>query len=350
MSFIELPTPDWPSLVGGVAQTEAWLAARARKLGLAAERIPIVNATARALHEAGALFHSTPESLRLLPHAARFYLDLVGLTDKTLRVIADKWQSFGLSISPETVAVNLADGRPVSEENLTAFSAFVNSEFDALYPEESRTIDLAIGTVLTFEGARIQGQVQNMTGDDAVLLLKTVLVGAMEARGHGIEVATEGRRWMPYSPTHNLLHHTHLRFGGRIVCEFVPGGNRPDVKIMFDGVVRAVGEVKGRKDLSNLWESWMPQIGGHLRTWTVEHPDAPRLFFGTIITEEMIEGITAGGTYHAGLKVFHKNGLLTAAYNLSLIAAGEPKAVAAFDALVDQLSALLGGPVVKQQA
>jgi hypothetical protein len=341
MSFLELAPPDWNALPGGDAEEASWLGARARKLAFAAESVKTVGDTASNLNRRDALFHSTPEVLLEVPHAARFYLDLLGLTRKTLNIMYERVVRFGLSVSPETIATNLLEGRNVSARNLAAFSAFVNEELDAIYPEESRTADLAVGTVLTIVGARIHGRVQNMAGDDAVVLLKGLLVAAMETQGVGVEVLTEAGKWIAFDPVLNLLKHTRLRFGGRLICEFIPGGNRPDIKILLNGVTLAVGEVKGRKDMSNLWESWMPQIAGHLRTWTVEHPDAPRLFFGTIITDEMIEGVTAAGTHHAGLKVLQKNGLLTAAYNLSLTAGGDAAATAAFSTFCNQLQDLI---------
>ena len=82
--------------------------------------------------------------------------------------------------------------------------------------------------------------------------------------------------WVVWEPGIDLLWAKRLRFGGRLVCEFVAGGNRPDIKVLLDDVVTLVGEVKGRSDLSNVWESWMPQINGHLQTWTAENSQAPR--------------------------------------------------------------------------
>jgi hypothetical protein len=122
-----------------------------------------------------------------------------------------------------------------------------------------------------------------------------------------------------------------------LVAEFIPGGNRPDIKFILNGIPMAQGEIKGRTDLSNIWESWVPQIQGHLQTWAQETALAPRLFFGTIVTATMISGKTVGGTQHVGLQALAKGGLLQAAYNLANIVAGEPTSVASFDKLVDQL-------------
>lgn len=331
-----LPRLDWGSLPGGENETSSWFTARDRKLSKAAELAQSVIPLARRLEWADALFECSVDILRSEPAAARWYLDLTGLTRKLISRLRDDLEQFNLKLSPETIAINLADGRRVAHDDLERFADWINTELDALYPRSSRTLDLALSTVLAMNGARIQGQVQNAAGDDAVLLLKRLLIGEMARRGISVEVMLNGI-WVEYTPAYNLLEQRHLRFGERLVCEFVPGGNRPDLKIMRDGVVVLVAEVKGRSDLSNLWESWMPQINGHLQTWVADNPQAPRVFFGTIITREMIEGLTRGGTRQTGLRAFHRNGLLTGAYNLSNIAEGQPGAERAFEGFVTAL-------------
>lgn len=132
-----------------------------------------------------------------------------------------------------------------------------------------------------------------------------------------------------------------IRFGGRITCEFISGGDRPDIIIFLDRVTIAVGEIKGRKDLSNVWESWMPGVYNHTRTWTGQNPDAARLFFGTLINEAMLEGSSSHGTQHVGLKTLWRQGLLTAAYNVSKVAENDHLAVQQFQGLVDALDLLI---------
>lgn len=186
-------------------------------------------------------------------------------------------------------------------------------------------------------GARINAQVQNRIGDAAVLVLKQLLVGAFSKRNHLVELESPPGLWTAYGHGGNLAEARSLRFGGKLVVEFIPGGNRPDVKILANGIPLAQGEIKGRTDLSNIWESWVPQIQGHLQTWAQETPLAPRLFFGTIITTTMISGKTIGGTQHVGLLTMAKSGLLQGAYNLANIVEGKPSAVTPFEGLVDQL-------------
>lgn len=341
MTFLgHLTPPDWHSLPGGDGDTEAWLTARTLKLQLAIERAPRIIEAARALDASGALFCCSPEILLSIPYAARFYIDLLALTRKTLNRIVELLAAYEMTVTPETIARNLLEGRSVSESNLDAFVHFINDQISAVFPAEARTFEAAIGTVLVMEGARIQGVVQNIAGSAAVTLVKSLLVAGLEARRHACELFINDE-WIDANAGGEQADATRIRFDRRLECEFIPGGNRPDIRVSLNGVVVAVGEIKGRKDLSNLWESWLPQISGHLRTWTAEFPDAPRLFFGTIVTDEMIEGVTQAGTHHAGLKVLHRNGLLTAAYNLSLLASGDAKATRSFDELLDRLSSVL---------
>lgn len=337
MIFPELAPINWQDLLGGDQDATAAIAARDRKLAEAAKLTAEIFPLASRLQAKQALFVSDPETLSAEPLAARWYLDLAGLTRKLLSKLRPSYADAGLSINPDTVAERRSQGAVIAPAHLLAFSVWINSVLSELFPPEKQSAELAIATVLAIMGARIDGRVRNQTGDDAVLVLKTLLTGAAATRGLPIEVES-GAEWIEYGPAVSLMDHKRLRFGGRLICEFVPGGNRPDIKVMLDGATIALGEIKGRTDLSNLWESWMPQIQGHLQTWTSTTPMAPRLFFGTIITSEMIEGRTVGGTQHNGLRQLRNNGLLSAAYNLSNLAQGEPAAAAAFDDLVDQLA------------
>lgn len=339
--YPKLAPIDWKALVGGDADATAQIAARDRKLAAAAQLPDTVVALAHRLETIDALFSATPDILVSEPLAARWYLDLAGLTRKLSVKLQPGWRAAGLTLSPETLAVSRAEGRTVTPARLASFAEWINAILGELYPPAVRSPMLALCTVLAITGARIDGQVRNSAGDDAVLILKSLLTSAFAARGVAIEAQGADDAWATWEPGTDLLLAKRLRFGGRLVCEFVAGGNRPDIKVMLDGVVILVGEVKGRSDLSNVWESWMPQINGHLQTWTAENSQAPRAFFGTIVTDEMINGVTRGGTRHTGLRAFASNGVLSAAYNLSNIVEGEPAAVAAFDDLVDQLGASL---------
>lgn len=341
MIYPELAPIDWKALVGGDVVATAQIAARDRKLSAAAKLLGTVLALARRLEAQGALFSCTPAILIAEPLAAQWYLDLAGLTPKMIGKIKPGWEASGLTHSPQSLAESRAKERNISADRLATFSAWINDILLELYPVASRSTDLAVCTVLVLTGARIDGRVRNLAGDDAVLILKSLLTAAFLVRSVPVETQRADDVWEDWEPGVDLLARKRLRFGSRLVCEFVAGGNRPDIKVMLDNVVTLVGEVKGRSDLSNVWESWMPQINGHLQTWTSENSQAPRVFFGTIITSEMVEGHTRSGTRHTGLKAFSSSGLLRAAYNLANIVEGKPAAVAAFDDLVDQLRASL---------
>ena len=337
MIYPDLPAIDWPNLTGGDIDATSAIAARDRKLAMAAELAETVVPLASRLADNGATFECSSELLTVEPLAARWYLDLAGLTDKTIAKLKSGYVAAGLPLSPETIANNCRDQRSVQGAALEAFSCWINEILVELYPVDTRTPELALTTVLALMGARIDGSVRNKTGDDAVVILKTLLVGAFSSRSIEIDVPDESGGWEPYSPASNLLKQKILRFGRRLECEFIPGGNRPDIKIKSDGVVILLGEVKGRSDLSNVWESWIPQINGHLQTWAGQMPHARRVLFGTIITQEMIDGMTPGGTQHTGLRAFANSGILNGAYNLTNTAKGDATAVASFENLVDQL-------------
>src|SRR5262249_44707010 len=148
-------------------------------------------------------------------------------------------------------------------------------------PSDARLPQLIVAMIA---GARIVGQTQNEGGALAVVLLKRALIDEfgsepwlfsdrMPGDAGPAEEALQSARWV-YRPTDAIV-------------DFTGGPNRPDVLITLQGRPTLVGEVKGRKDLSNVWESWMPQLVDHLRTWAGSYPTALRGAFMTLITEEM---------------------------------------------------------------
>lgn len=337
MIYPDLGAIGWTALVGGDADATAAVAARDWKLSAAAKVAESILPLARRLEAADLLFRCSLDVLEQETLAARWYLDLAGLTSKLTAKLKPSYSASGLNVSPETIAGAREKGRKIADNRLIAFSDWANDILSELYPSSAQTFDVAITSVLTVMGARINAQVQNRIGDSAVLVLKQLLVGAFSTRNHIVEIETSPDNWEPYGQGASLAEGRSLRFGGKLRAEFIPGGNRPDIKFLLSGIPIAQGEIKGRTDLSNIWESWVPQIQGHLQTWAHETPLAPRLFFGTIITETMISGKTVGGTQHVGLQTLAKGGLLQGAYNLANIVEGQPAATASFDRLVNQL-------------
>ncbi len=340
MLFLELAPPDWAALLGG-SEEAAWIADRNRKFGLTAEMAGRVLDTVDKLDSCGLLFRCTPRVLREVAFSADWYVSLAGFSMKTLQNINVVPANFGLNRKAKGLVERLRRGQSVPDDQLQAFSAWINSEIDFLFPPEDRDRMMALASVSMILGGRVIGRGQNLGGDDAVDLVKALLLEAFEKRGHFVEVQLEDTNWEEYRPEHNLPKRQRIRFAGRITCEFISGGDRPDIVVFLDSVTIAVGEIKGRKDLSNVWESWMPGVYNHMRTWTGQNPDAARLFFGTLINEAMVEGFSSHGTQHVGLKTLSRQGLLSAAYNISKVADRDAVAVRRFEELADALEALI---------
>lgn len=184
------------------------------------------------------------------------------------------------------------------------------------------------------------GRGQNAGGDEAVTQLKTTFAEALVARGlYEAEVAPGS--FAPFAIDKLNLH--RFRFRGRLAFEFLPGGNHPDLVVTNSPhPPLLVGEVKGRKDLANAWESWMPQIAAHLREWARTYPSALRVVFGTVFTEGMVEGRSTRTTGRDSLRELHAAGLLSGVFNLSKLVARDDASVAAFTdliALLDRVAA-----------
>lgn len=338
MPSLQLAPPDWDRIIGDALEA-AWIADRDRKFGLLTEAATAIRQTAMVLRERDALFHCSPDVLEAVPAAADWYVSLAGFALKTLEKIRVGPKNFGLTRTADGLVKALREGRLVTPADLEAFSRWINSEIERLFPQGSRDESLALATVLMLRGGRIIGQGQNLGGNEAVVLVKSQLVEVM-AKRRLVDIEQDGV-WITYGPEHNLPRCQRLRYGERLVCAFVPGGDRPDISVSLDGKAIAVGEIKGRKDLANVWESWMPQVAAHMRTWRGTYPDAARLFFGTLITEQMVEGQSARGTLREGLRGLYEDGLLTTLYNVSKIAQNDPSEVQRFEELIDSFDSLL---------
>lgn len=351
--WLELPQPHWHSLAGGTGE-DAWLADRDRKMGFAAELGKDVSVTYRELQKRGALFTPNVKVLREVPFSADWYVSLAGFAMKTLSNVRAAPMQFGLNrLAKGLVETHRENRARLTDSDLQAFAAWIDDELDRLYPSDSRDEQLALVAASMIFGGRIIGQGQNAGGDLAVTLFKTLLVGELERRG-SVQVVGEGGDWLAYRPEHNLPEQRYLRFDDGLQFELISGGDRPDVMafVRKDRLVRgaspknwelvAVGEIKGRKDESNAWESWMPQVDSHMREWATSHPRAARVFLGTLISRPMVDGISFRGTDRPGLKQMYHRGDMNGAYNLSKIADREASALAAFDAFVSALVSLAG--------
>ena len=338
MALVDLPAPEWDSLAG--ASDEAvWIADRDRKAELAFDVAERFRATAAQLAAVDATYRCSPEVLGSVPAAGDWYVSLAGFALKTLGNIHEGPEHFGLGQSPTSIVSGLRIGRRYQQAILLAFSAWINAEIDKVHQAADRAPDRALHFVLLILGGRIIGKGQNTGGDDAVVLVKSLLVGAFAERGAAFEVEVDGK-WLAGDAHDKPLSRRQLRFGGRVQCDFTGGGNRPDMEIRVDTTVVAVAEVKGRKDTSNIWESWMPQVVAHMETWTGEYPNAARVLFGTFISEEMISGVSSAGTRRNGLRDLYAAGLLTGAYNVAKIATRDPAAERGMKTFVSALCRL----------
>ena len=226
MPLLKLAPPVWDELLGGGEEAK-WLASRDRKFGLAMALAKSALDVEQRLRERDSLLHCTPEVLEQVPGAADWYIALLGLSSKMMNNTSQRVRASGLSHSPASVAAALRAGRPVAQQELEAFSRWVNADIEHLFPqgehEAERRAALASASALMTLGARADGQNRVLGGDLGVVVVKTSLVEAM-SRGRLVEVE-QGGTWVEYKPEHNLPGCRRIRFGGRLVCDFTPGRN-----------------------------------------------------------------------------------------------------------------------------
>lgn len=330
---LAVPAPDWVAILGGSEEEARWIADRDRKFGMLADQADEFLSLAAELERRGALFRATPDILGDYPLAADWYVSLAGYALNTLSNIRQGPESHGLKVRVSTVRRKLAEGKATSFEQRRAFADWINADLGTLYPAVKRSPAIAKAVVFGILGGRSLGRNQNQGGDHGVLLLKRLFVSGMKRRQHFVELQTDDG-WITYEEESALAEVDAIRFEGRLILDFTGGGGRPDIRMLDRGLLISQGEVKARKDKSNVWESWMPSIENHLRTWAADAPDAPRLFFGTLVTSDMIDGTNHRGTYRAGLKRWHENGLLQNAYNITKIMAGDGRAARSFEELL----------------
>lgn len=342
--MLNLPEPVWADVLGA-ADEAAWIADRDRKIGKALELANEIQTTFEYLSAHGAIYRATPEILLAHPFAARWYVSLAGYAQKTLQNIRDRPLAFGLTVRPITVVDCLCE-REVNYQvperlrnNAERFCLWINDEIQQKHPAPIRNAQRALILVSEILGGRVIGQGQNEGGEVAVLLVKNLLVQQLLSQ-YQLEVSTPSG-WENYTEAFNLSDAAKLRFGHLMICDFTSGGNRPDIRISMNDDVIAVGEIKGRKDLSNVWESWMPQVATHMNAWSLEFPRAVRVFFGTLIVPEMVEGYSVRRTRQIGFKELHETGRLTSVYNVGNVVAGQPGATTSFGHFVAELARIL---------
>ena len=333
MPVLNLSAPDWDGLVGGSTES-AWLAERERKLGMAGPVTAGLQDLLGELARRDAVLTCSAEVLREISNAAEWYVSLLGFSFKALGNIRELPGRFGLTRSVKGLIETRLAGRDVADDQLQAFADWINYEIERAFPVQPTHQETLVRVALIL-GGRLSGQSRNIEGDETVVLVKRLFLDRF-AEHHTITVFVDNQ-WEVLNSGHSLPAVGKLRVGDRLEFEFPVGGNVPDLIIRLDDVILAVAEIKGRKDLSNLWESWLPQLVDHMRTWKGEFATADLLFFGSVITKNMYEGRSVRGVDRMGLKDLHRNGFLNAVFNISNTWAGNPHAVDRFEELCDAL-------------
>ena len=337
MPYLNIPEPDWNALPGGSEQEAKWIAERDRKFFAMIEEVSRLVPLAEELERTGMLLTCSPATLRRYPAAVDWYLCAAGWALNALQYIRESPKYHGVSLRVRTLRDALVAQRPIPTSELTCFSEWINSELRQLYMDLNPDVRTVSGIVFGVLGARVVGRVQNQAGKDGVDLLRRLVVEYALRRSIKVTAFPDiADLQIGDNPT-KLYKAPKIQIGDRIVCDFSATGGHADIRITDQGLLLAVGEIKARKDVSNIWESWMPQVADHMRTWTGETPDAVRLFFGTLITEEMLGGFSANMTRRTGLVTMYRNGILSSAYNLSKIDSGNATARKEFGILMEQL-------------
>jgi hypothetical protein len=331
---------NWQRLVGGDSEV-TWLEDRRAKLDRIAELGKTLGVTATVLEDVrwshldwtgcfesvslplgqpSLLQWSHPQILAEVPAAADWYVSLAGYALKTLGNVAQHAREQGLSVSPKTLVQNLARSRTVADAQRLEFSRWVNSEIHDALSGATISREQALVRVALILGGRIIGQGQNERGNEAVAFLKALILKCPRVR-LALEAVCVSGAWLSVGPEEEippLSQVAMMRLSSGATLDFRGGGDRPDIRLT-NGAARTLllGEVKGRKDISNAWESWMPQIADHVRTWAAQEPNALRAVFGTLFNAEMVGGESTRGTARVGLRRLHEEGLLNVAYNLS---------------------------------
>ncbi len=336
--MLDLAPPDWAALVGGSGELK-WLAARDWKAVEAIREGEEHRQLFERLKAREAVFRADSDLLREEPFAAVWYSRLSGFSMKSLKNIREAPSIFGVSLGLPTIVAGLMEGRPYDDELLGAFCRFINAQIDAVHPVRDRSDDAALHFVLTVLGGTIIGRQQNEGGTEAVRFVKNLVTDGLAGGGTRVDF-WDGIAWAGLSEGASIADHACLRFGGCLEADFTGGGNRPDLEMKLGEDVLLVAEIKGRMDLSNVWESWMPQTADHMRSWAMNHPSAARIYLGTLVTQEMIDGASAQGTEErTGLKQLFDEHALTTAFNITKIRQSDPEALAGWQTFMEVLRA-----------
>lgn len=312
--------PNWREIVEINDEGNSWQIDRLRKCRKISQEAETLEEVFQWLREKDALTVCSPAILTENPNTAEWYIALAGYAQKTLKNSGARAVSMGLSVQPDTFVKNLVAGRNhANRRDLETFSRWINHEIEeVLTTPAGNEMRYALHVAMIW-GGRVIGQGQNEGGELAVEILKRALYDNVGNKARW-QYRNNNGRFVPCqsnieeaekSPVWNYQGTRNTEF------DFTAGGNRPDIKISQNRAVLLVAEIKGRKDLSNTWESWMPQVADHMRTWQREFPRAAKGVCMTTVTQEMVRGASIRGTSRTGLKQLFEDQLLDFVINLT---------------------------------
>ena len=170
------------------------------------------------------------------------------------------------------------------------------------------------------------GDCRNLNGRATVALFQRLLIRVLNSAGLPWSTYTRGRGDQPYkdfdhqsegyqpdwidpSDSGSMLADIHV--DDRLTLHF----GEPDLtaKCKDSGRVLMQGEIKGRTDLSNLYESWLPTVSKKLEKSRKAHPDAKRAAVQLFVTEMMLSDPSR---QEEGLEDMRSSGLMDTAYSL----------------------------------
>ena len=315
------PEMNWEALIGG--DERAWDDDRARKCRRRTNQVTELLALCDQLEALGGCYIASPDVLRMLPQSVSYFLALAGYSQKSLNNAAQVVLPGGRTARAATLAASVGrGGRSVNDADLSAFARWLNAQIRAVIPEQPENRLHLVTSAAMIMGGKLVGQTQNEGGALAVEALQRYILELFPAADWAASGDDEGAE-LPEEPLVGTSVWLY-RPTGKLV-DFKAGGNRPDMLVKDGQAVSLVAEIKGRKDLSNAWESWMPQVGDHLRTWQQQYPSAIRGVIMTHITMDMVRGYSNPNVPRSGLSQLHESGLLNFVVNLSRLDQSESR-------------------------
>ncbi|WP_166035454.1 XcyI family restriction endonuclease [Halorussus pelagicus] len=97
----------------------------------------------------------------------------------------------------------------------------------------------------------------------------------------------------------------------------------PDLVVSTTTDIVGYGEIKDRKDKSNQWEGWLPNVRSKLEGFKQNNPSAKRILLQPVFTRRMVEGERGHDTEDVGVRYLVEQDLLDVPFNINKILADE---------------------------